>query len=122
MISTHCWKQGVDFPELSVVVNAGGGGSDIIAKQVPGRASRAADGKDRAYIVDFVHEWDREDPISRSGRPGPLLSADRARRKAYHDLGFKEVECRSISELPFIGKDVMECPTVKSCAPAAFQF
>lgn len=102
MISTHCWKQGVDFPELSVVVNAGGGGSDIVAKQVPGRASRAAEGKDHAYIVDFIHPWDRADPIGRTGRPGPLLGNDFARRKAYKDLGFTQCQVQSIAQLPFL--------------------
>ena len=114
MISSSVWRQGVDFPDLSVVVNAGGGGSDIVAKQIPGRASRAAEGKDEAYIVDFVHEWDREDPVSQSGKAGPLLSADRARRKAYRNLGFKEVRCRSITELPFLDKSALESPTAQS--------
>lgn len=121
IIATHCWKQGVDFPNLSVVINAGGGGSDIVAKQIPGRASRTADGKDRAYIVDFVHEWDREDPLSGTGKPGPLLLADKARRKAYRDLGFKEVECRSITDLPFLDGSVVECPTARPATPMAFR-
>jgi hypothetical protein len=74
----------------------------------------AAEGKDEAFIVDFVHEWDREDPVSRSGKSGPLLSADRARRKAYQNLGFKEVRCHSISELPFLDRSVEQSPTVQA--------
>lgn len=114
MISTHCWKQGVDFPDLSVVVNAGGGGSDIVAKQVPGRASRATEGKDHAYIVDFMHPWDRADPIGGTGRPGPLLSNDYARRKAYKELGFTQCQAASISQLPFLDKELVEkTPTME---------
>jgi len=106
IIATHCWKQGVDFPELSVVVNAGGGGSDIVAKQVPGRASRAAEGKDHAYIVDFMHPWDRADPIGRTGKPGPLLSNDYSRRKAYKELGFEQCHVGSIAQLPFLDQEM----------------
>lgn len=114
IISTHCWKQGVDFPELSVVVNAGGGGSDIVAKQVPGRASRASEGKDHAYIVDFVHSWDRVDPVGRTGRPGPLLSNDFARRKAYKDLGFEQCKVQSIAQLPFLDQALVQAtPTME---------
>ena len=114
IISTHCWKQGVDFPELSVVVNAGGGGSDIVAKQVPGRASRASEGKDHAYIVDFVHSWDRVDPVGRTGRPGPLLSNDFARRKAYKDLGFEQCRVQSIAQLPFLDQALVQAtPTME---------
>jgi len=105
MLSTMVWSTGVDFPGLSVVVNIGGGGSDIVAKQIPGRASRKSDGKDHAYIVDFVHKWDREDPEGRSGRPGPLLSNDFARRRAYKSLGFEQVSCNRISELPFVDQE-----------------
>lgn len=112
IISTHCWKQGVDFPNLSIVINAGGGGSEIVAKQVPGRASRKTDGKDQAYIIDFVHKWDREDPVTFSGKPGPLLSCDFARRKAYNDLGFTQVSCNSLMDLPFLKQEeVMKTPT-----------
>jgi superfamily II DNA or RNA helicase len=105
MISTGCWSTGVDFPDLRVIVNAGGCGSDILAKQILGRASRKADGKDRAYIVDFVHQWDRSDPVAGTGRPGPLLSNDAARRKAYRDLGFEQIACTSITQLPFLNQE-----------------
>ena len=91
----------VDFPQLDIVINASGGSSDIVNKQIPGRASRKADGKDRAYVVDFIHEWDRD----KEGKPGPLLASDFARRRSYRQLGFKQNFVDSISELPFI-KDV----------------
>ena len=114
MIATHVWATGVNFENLSIVVNAGGGGSDIVAKQVPGRASRAAEGKDHAYIVDFVHTWDRADPIGGTGRPGPLLANDFARRKAYKDLGFEQCKVQSIDQLPFLDKEAVEqTPTVQ---------
>ena len=106
MCATHVWSTGVDFRNLSVVINAGGGGSDIVAKQVPGRASRKADGKDRAYIVDFWHKWDREDPVTESGKPGPLLSNDFSRRRAYKELGFEQVQCPTITQIPFIDRNL----------------
>lgn len=113
-LATHVWSTGVNFEQLSVVINAGGGGSDIVAKQVPGRASRKADGKEHAYIVDFSHPWDRADPYTRTGRPGPLLSNDNARRKAYKELGFEQVKCTSIQEIPFIDQELAAgTPTMK---------
>lgn len=115
MIATHVWSTGVNFEELAIVVNAGGGGSDIIAKQVPGRASRAAEGKEHAYIVDFMHPWDRVDPIGRTGRPGPLLSADFSRRTAYKDLGFEQCHVSSIAQLPFVDKTLAEQTYTMNC-------
>ena len=113
VISTFCWKQGVDFPGLDIVVNAGGGGSDIVAKQVPGRASRRAEGKDHAYVVDFIHPWDREDPVSGTGDAGPLLQCDFKRRKAYKQLGFEQCQIQSITQLPFLDPQlVRQAPSV----------
>lgn len=106
ILSSYCWKQGVDFPALSVVVHASGGGSEIISKQVPGRACRTADGKECAYVVDFSHPWDREPPDEHGKRkPGPIASMDRSRRKAYEDLGFEQIEVQSFEDLPFISKE-----------------
>lgn len=93
----------VDFPSLDIVVNASGGGSDIVSKQMPGRASRRADGKDKAYVVDFIHEWDYETQ-GRKRKPGPLLSSDMSRRRSYSELGFVQHTVDSIDELPFMEK------------------
>lgn len=92
-ISTHVWKQGVDFVDLQVIINAGGGGSDIVAKQIPGRASRISEDKSEAFVIDFWPAWDTDDPMSRNakGRPGPLLSAAKQRRRAYGQLGFEQI-------------------------------
>ena len=113
MLATHVWSTGVDFRNLNIVVNIGGGGSEIVAKQVPGRASRKTDGKDHAYIVDFVHPWDREDPVSGTGKPGPLLKNDISRRKAYKQLGFEQCNVESITQLPFLDPQlVRQAPSV----------
>jgi superfamily II DNA or RNA helicase len=101
MLATHCWKQGVDFEGLDIVINASGGGSDISSKQIPGRASRKADGKDKAYMVDFIHEWDWDETGTKR-KPGPLLSSDYSRRKSYKELGFEQHFVDSINELPFL--------------------
>lgn len=106
IIATYIYKQGVDFRDLSVVVNAAGGGSDIVAKQLPGRASRISDGKTEAFMIDFHHPWDTDQPVSRSGRgrAGPLLTADRQRSRAYEQLGFKQKWVHSIRELPMLDR------------------
>lgn len=107
ILSTYVYKQGVDFPAMTVVVQFGGGGSKIASAQIPGRASRAGTtGKDRAYIVDFWHDWDVEPADVSKGRDkaknGPLLRDDKARDRVYKSLGFDRVLCNSVSELPFL--------------------
>lgn len=105
-MSSMIWKQGVDLRDLSVVINAAGGGSDIVAKQIPGRASRINDatGKDMAFVIDFWHAWDTDQPEYRDGKgkPGPLLAADKKRKKAYEQLGFKQTWLKNIKELPML--------------------
>ena len=63
---------------------------------------------DNAFIVDFTHSWDREDPVAGTGHAGPLMSNDRARRKAYEELGFRQVTCNSILDLPFLDRSLAE--------------
>ncbi len=108
-LSTHVWKQGVDFTDLRIVVNIGGGGSDIVAKQVPGRACRTSAGKERAYIVEFEHAWDT---VVRDGRerPGPVLADDRSRRRVYTELGFDQIELKGVFELPWMNNSSTQLP------------
>lgn len=101
VFATYVFRQGVDFPALDIVVNASGGGSDITAKQIPGRASRKADGKEKAYVIDFLHEWDYEE-VNGKRKPGPLMACDLARRRSYKDLGFEQITVESVDDLPFI--------------------
>jgi superfamily II DNA or RNA helicase len=105
IISTYVYKQGVNFPQLSVVVNAGGGGSDIVAKQIPGRESRNIEGKEESYLIDFWHDWDTIH--NEDGRiiPGPIHKDDRSREKAYRELGFEQVWLDKMDDLPFLRKD-----------------
>jgi len=98
IVSTYVYKQGVDFPALSVMINAGGGGSEIAAKQIPGRASRNADGKDCAYLVDFWHPWDRKDTGMGKQADGPIHKDDKQRSKFYEELGFEQVWCQGLTE------------------------
>ena len=102
MLSTYVYKQGVDFPQLTVMICAGGGGSEIIAGQIPGRASRAGlEGKDCAYIVDFIHEWDTYEKNGKVGA-GPILKDDKSRSKVYKQLGFEQLTFDTIDDLPFL--------------------
>jgi superfamily II DNA or RNA helicase len=102
IFSTWVYKQGVNFPELAVIVNAGGGGSDIVARQIPGRESRLIEGKHESYLIDFWHDWDLAKDKSGKLRPGPLLGDDKSREKAYTQLGFDQQWLSSIDDLPFI--------------------
>jgi len=101
-MSTYVYKQGVDFPGLSVLIQAGGGGSKIASAQIPGRCSRLSDGKDRAYLVDFWHPWDQKVTDEGKLRDGPILRDDKARRRIYKKLGFTQSPVDDINSLPFI--------------------
>lgn len=82
----------VDFPDLRVVLNLGGGGSEIVSKQVPGRASRKVDGKDAAYIIEFRHHWDTvKSPKTNREVAGPVFKDDIARMRIYEELGFEQI-------------------------------
>jgi len=102
ILSTHVYKQGVNFPQLEIVINAGGGGSDIVAKQIPGRESRLIEGKQESYLIDFWHNWDMEPDKKGRLRPGPIHRDDRSREKAYTQLGFEQVWLDRADELPFL--------------------
>lgn len=104
IMSTYVYKQGVNFPNLEVVVVAGGGGSDIVAKQIPGRESRKTADKTESYLVDFWHPWDTQEGKSARMGAGPIHSDDRAREKAYKHLGFDQVWIDDYRQLPFVDK------------------
>lgn len=107
IMSTYVYKQGVDFPELSVLVQAGGGGSAIASAQIPGRGSRPSEGKERAFLVDFWHPWDQYVNDKDGGpalKDGPVLRDDKARRRVYKKLGFTQSPVSTVADLPFLGK------------------
>lgn len=110
-VSTHVWKQGVNFSDLRVVINLGGGGSEIVAKQVPGRASRKIDGKDGAYIIEFRHHWDTvKSPKSNRMVAGPIAKDDAARMRIYGALGFEQTRLLNEKELPWMGNSNTPTP------------
>lgn len=102
VLSTYVYKQGVNFPQLEVIINAGGGGSDIVARQIPGRESRNIDGKSQAILIDFWHPWDMQLDKNGKQKPGPIHSDDRAREKAYELLGFQQSWINTIDDLPLL--------------------
>jgi len=76
VIASVIFDQGVDVPELSGLVIAGGGKAHHVVVQRVGRGSRPSKGKDRLEVVDFF------DTHSRT-----LWRHSKARLKAYKDLG-----------------------------------
>jgi len=102
ILSTYVYKQGVNFPHLEVVVNAGGGGSEIVAKQIPGRESRKVGDKECSYLVDFWHPWDRETDKRKRLVAGPIHRDDQQREKVYEQLGFGQIWANNLTELPFL--------------------
>ena len=53
--------------------------------------------RDRAYIIDFTHDWDLH-----NGRKGHLALNDEARKKCYKDMGFNQISLEHFSQLPFL--------------------
>jgi superfamily II DNA or RNA helicase len=100
ILSTGVYRAGVNFPDLQVLVNCEGMGSQIIAGQLPGRASRVTEEKNMGYIVDFHHPWDMVEKHGRQS-PGMLLRDDRSRESVYTSLGFDQEWVTDISTLSF---------------------
>jgi superfamily II DNA or RNA helicase len=59
VISTPKWREGVDFPNLSVLIRADGSSGSIDAIQIVGRLSRVAEGKAGGKVYDFLDDYGR---------------------------------------------------------------
>ncbi len=55
VIATKTWQEGVDFPDLKVVIRADGTKGPIPATQIGGRLSRISADKTKGVVIDF---WD----------------------------------------------------------------
>lgn len=97
IVSTGIYRVGVNFPELRVLINAEGMGSEIIAGQLPGRASRNVDGKNLAFMIDFYCQWDEivTDQLNNDGsfrtRKGFIARDAESREEVYKELGFEQI-------------------------------
>lgn len=83
-------------PSHGVMILASCGGRNVAAKHIPWK--RKTSPRDRAFIVDFCHDWDVH-----NGRSGVLDRNDAARIKRYQELGFNILCLESVNQLPFIG-------------------
>lgn len=54
VIATTAWVEGIDIPNLTMVINAGGGVSEKETLQKIGRGLRKTETKDRVKIIDFM--------------------------------------------------------------------
>ena len=89
VIATFCWKQAVDFPQLSVLIRADGAKSVILGAQIPGRMSRLSAGKDTGLLIDFTDGFN--------------MSAKRKaeyRERSYRKTGWKIEHMGSLEENP----------------------
>jgi len=55
-ITTNVWKEGIDIPELDVVINANGGKDDLQIVQLMGRGLRKTARKNKMTFVDFFDQ------------------------------------------------------------------
>ncbi len=53
VIASNIWAEGVNIPNLNVVINAAGGRSELVTLQKIGRGLRVSEGKVGVLIVDF---------------------------------------------------------------------
>ena len=56
-VATGTWSTGVSFDQLSLLIRADGGVTDVVSTQIPGRLSRLSEGKGRGVLVDFFDEF-----------------------------------------------------------------
>ena len=90
VISSGIYRTGVNFPQMTVLVNLAGMGSEIIAGQLPGRASRNIDGKECAFLIDFWRPWDIVVKEDLTSKPSFIFRDDMKREKMYSALGFEQ--------------------------------
>jgi len=57
IVTTDCWREGVDIPSLNVVINACGGKSEIKTLQAIGRGLRRPAGKESMLVFDFLDPY-----------------------------------------------------------------
>lgn len=76
IIASTIFDQGIDVPELSGLVIAGGGKAHHVVVQRVGRGSRTSEGKERLEVIDLFDTHSRI-----------LWRHAKARRKAYKDVG-----------------------------------
>ena len=53
VICSDVWSEGINIPELNVVINAGGRKSDLKTLQIAGRGLRVTDTKKELILYDF---------------------------------------------------------------------
>jgi superfamily II DNA or RNA helicase len=81
VIATTKWREGVDFPDLRVIVRADAQSSFNTSIQIGGRTSRLSSGKEMGVVVDFADMY------------GPELERRASkRRENYLDQGWQVVE------------------------------
>jgi superfamily II DNA or RNA helicase len=78
--STMMWRQGVDFPNLSILIRADGLSSDISSIQIGGRLIRKTQDKKLAYLYDFHDAWN---PV--------FLKASQTRRNLYKSCAWRQI-------------------------------
>ena len=81
MIATMTLSEGVDFPELAVVVRGDGLASRVANEQIPGRLSRLFQGKKYGILVDFSDTFSRFTQRKAS-----------AREAVYQDQGWEKCQ------------------------------
>jgi superfamily II DNA or RNA helicase len=78
VIATPKWREGVDFPELRILVRADGSSGSIDAIQILGRLSRVVEGKTHGIVYDFIDNYGES-----------YLRKSKTRKKHYEKQGWR---------------------------------
>ena len=81
VIATGVWREGVDFPDLGVLINATGVKSEIANIQLTGRVTRLGEQKEYGVVHDFYDHWNPQ-----------FASFSAERKKIYEKQGFEQTD------------------------------
>lgn len=97
VIASNIYIQGVTFPDLRVLINLAGGGSNTGTIQKPGRLLQIRPGKNYGVMIDF--EFLQGPGCAAEGAWTALRWESRARIAAYQAIGYNIVYVDTVDEI-----------------------
>ena len=90
VIATTAWCEGVDIPNLTMVINAAGGKSERLTLQKIGRGLRKTETKTTVKIIDFMDYGYFAKNVLKPGKDSHILHRQSVQRwKVYTEQGWK---------------------------------
>jgi len=90
VIATTAWAEGVDIPNLTMVINAAGGKSERLTLQKIGRGLRKTETKTTVKIIEFMDYGFFAKNVLKPGKDAHILHRQSVQRwKVYEQQGWK---------------------------------